>query len=269
MSVVNLGRKSLRGKGKGVALQLVFMLLQEQPPPLTRAQVGILAFVIFVISLLAALMMWTGSGPRPSRQQSQQSGVRQLQDYGSFSIVALGITAVFLGFLVMLLFADRFGDLASALGFLTALFGAITGLVGTYFGIKSSSDAREGAQRLATNPAGGTTPPTVISTSPVDGARAVPSDTHPTATFSKDMDSATITPDTFTLLVQDSSAQVQPATGGVVYDSPTRTATFTPAKPLESGRTYAATITTAVRDQAGNTLARDYTWHFTVIGAGE
>jgi hypothetical protein len=259
-------QKSLRDKGKGVALQLVYMLLQEQTPPVTRSQVWILAFVIFVMSLLAALMMWTGSGrPRPSRQQNQQSGVQPLQDYGSFSIVGLGITAVFLGFLVMLLFADRFGELASALGFLTALFGAVTGLVGTYFGIKSSSDAREGAQRLAASPAGGdTTPPTVTSTSPVGGAVNVPPAIHPTVTFTKDMDSATITPDTFKLLDQDSSAQVQPATGGVVYDSPSRTATFTPANPLVSGRTYAATITTAVRDRAGNTLAQDYTWQFTV-----
>lgn len=251
-------------------MQLVFVLLQEQALPLTRAQVGILAFVIFVISLLASLMMWTGSGPRPSSPQSQQSGVRQSQDYGSFSIVALGITAVFLGFLVMLLFADRFDDLASALGFLTALFGAITGLVGTYFGIKSSSDAREGAQQLAAGPAGAPTPPDVTSTSPVDGAVEVRTDIRPTATFSKDMDSATINPNTFKLLDQVSSAQVQPiATGSVLYDPPTRTATFTPANPLGSGRTYAATITAAVRDQAGNTLARDYTWHFTVIGAGE
>jgi hypothetical protein len=181
-----------------------------------------------------------------------------------------GITAVFLGFLVMLLFADRFGELASALGFLTALFGAVTGLVGTYFGIKSSSDAREGAQRLAASPAGDTTPPEVTSTSPVDGAVEVPPNIHPTATFSKDMNSATINPDTFKLLDQASSAQVQPrATGGVVYDQPTRRATFTPANPLGSGRTYAATISAAVRDRAGNTLAQDYTWHFTVAGAGE
>jgi hypothetical protein len=258
-------QKSLRDKGKGVALQLVYMFLQDQPPPVTRAQIGILAFVILVVSLLAALMMWTGSGPRPSRQQNQQSGARPLQDYGSFSIVALGITAVFLGFLVMLLFADRFGDLASALGFLTALFGAVTGLVGTYFGIKSSSDAREGAQRLAASPAGDTRPPQVTSTSPVDGAVEVPPDIHPTATFSKDMDSATINPDTFKLLEQVSSAQVLPrAPDGVVYDSATRTATFRPANPLGSGRTYAATITAAARDRVGNTLAQDYTWHFTV-----
>jgi len=212
-------------------------------------------------------MMWTGSGPRRARQQSQQSGVGQRQDFGSFSIVSLGITTVFLGFLVMLLFAERFGDLTSALGFLTALFGAITGLVGTYFGIKSSSDAREGAQILAAGPVGAPTPPDVTSTSPVDGAVEVRPDIRPTATFSKDMDPATITPATFKLLDQVSSAQVAP--GSVAYEPSTRTATFTPDTPLGSGRTYAATITAAVRDQAGIPLARDYTWHFTVIGAGE
>jgi hypothetical protein len=82
------------------------------------------------------------------------------------------------------------------------------------------------------------------------------------------MDSATINPDTFKLLEQVSSAQVLPrAPDGVVYDSATRTATFRPANPLGSGRTYAATITAAARDRVGNTLAQDYTWHFTVIGS--
>jgi hypothetical protein len=155
-------------------------------------------------------------------------------------------------------------------GFLTALFGAITGLVGTYFGVKTSSDAREGAQRLAAGRSGDTTPPEVTSTNPEDLAVDVAPDINPTATFSKDMDSVTINPDTFKLLDQAEFKQVPPKVdGGAVYDLSTKMATFTPAKPLENGRTYAATITAGVKDQAGNALAQDHTWHFTVIGAGE
>jgi len=245
------------------------MLLQRKPVlvgnALAAAQVGIILVVILVIAFLGWQMIKAGSDSTRSNPGSSQ-GERAPRDSGSFYVVALGVTAVFFGFIVMLLFVSGFKSISTALGFLTALFGAITGLVGTYFGIKSSSDAREGAQRLAASPAGATTPPAVTSTSPVDGAVEVPTDIHPTATFSKDMDSATINPDTFKLLEQGSTAQVQPrAPVGVVYDSPTRTATFTPAKPLGSGRTYAATITAAVRDLAGNTLAQDYTWRFTVI----
>jgi Bacterial Ig-like domain len=246
------------------------MLLQERPlinapGAFAVAQIVTMLVIIGVIAYLGREMIRAASSSTRSNPGSSQ-GERSSRDFGSFYVVAFGITAVFFGFIVMLLFADTFtNNIATALGFLTALFGAITGLVGTYFGVKSSSDAREGAQRLAASPAGDTTPPDVTSTSPVDGAVEVRPDIHPTATFSKDMDSATINPDTFKLLDQASSAQVQPrATGDVVYDPPTRTATFTPANPLGSGKTYAATITAAVRDQAGNTLARDYTWHFTV-----
>ena len=76
------------------------------------------------------------------------------------------------------------------------------------------------------------------------------------------MDSVTINADTFKLLDRTEIKQI---VGSVVYEVPTRMATFTPDKPLDKGKTYAATITAGVRDQAGNTLAQDYTWHFTVI----
>jgi hypothetical protein len=223
-----------------------------------------IVIVIGVIAFLAVRMIQAPNiGSRTSGDERSSS-----DPFGSFYVVALGITAVVFGFLVILLFANRFEDLTSALGFLTALFGAITGLVGTYFGIKTSSDAREGAQRLAASPTGDTTPPEVISTSPVDRAVDVDPGINPTATFSKDMDSATINLDTFKLLDQTELEQLEQVVGGVVYDAPTRKATFTPAKPLGNGRTYAATITAGVKDQAGNTLAQDYTWRFRVIGAG-
>jgi Bacterial Ig-like domain len=39
---------------------------------------------------------------------------------------------------------------------------------------------------------------------------------------------------------------------------------FIPTQHLENGRTYTAIITASVKDQAGNALAQDHTWHFTV-----
>jgi len=123
------------------------------------AQVGAVVFVIAVIALLAYQMIRTGLGPTTLRQ-----GERSWLDYGSFYVVALGIAGVIIGFLVILLFADRFSDLTQALGFLTALFGAITGLVGTYFGVKSSGDARAGAERLTTASGLGTRMPTITIT---------------------------------------------------------------------------------------------------------
>jgi hypothetical protein len=163
-----------------------------------------------------------------------------------------------------LLLLQQFKDISQAIGFLTAFFGAIVGLVGTFFGVKSSADAALGAQRLAAGNAGDTTPPQVVSTKPEDTAPNVSPDVHPTATFSKDMDGATINPNTFKLLDQVTGDPVPPSVSdGVTYDETAKVATFTPAARLDNGKRYGATITSEVKDKAGNSLAQDKTWHFT------
>lgn len=144
-------------------MRLMVMLLQETTGPggvtpsevslLTVAQVGVAVFLIAIIAIIAFLLVRTGVGSGTLRRDE-----RTWLDYGNFFIVALGLASVLIGFLAILLFTNRFTDITQALGFLTALFGAITGLVGTYFGVKSSTEAREGAERLA---GGGTTTPTI------------------------------------------------------------------------------------------------------------
>lgn len=56
-----------------------------------------------------------------------------------------------IGFLIAfpLLISGVFQDPTQVIALLSALFGTIVGLVGTYFGVKSSSDASRGAQDLA------------------------------------------------------------------------------------------------------------------------
>jgi hypothetical protein len=165
-------------------------------------------------------------------------------------------------------FLGRFEDVNHALGFLTAFFGAIVGLVGTYFGVKSSADAAAGAQELAAGTGGDTTEPLVTSVTPADNAKNVSAKIRPTATFSKDMDKVTINQGTFKLVVlggdQDDVKPVSPkGPSGVKYDETTKLATFTPAGDLQYGKRYGATITSGVRDKAGNSLAQDKVWHFT------
>jgi len=110
---------------------------------------------------------------------------------------------------------------------------------------------------LTINPAGGdVTPPTVVSTSPRDGALNVAVDTVVTATFSEAMDSSTITISSFTL---DGGA----VSGTVTYDNLTYTATFTPDASLEYNHKYIATLSTAITDASGNPLAQPYIWSFT------
>lgn len=100
--------------------------------------------VIVVVAILLIALFWAGA-----RTGTLTQGQKTWLDYGNFFIVASGLVSVLIGFLVILQFAPP-DDETQALGFLTALFGAIAGLVGTYFGVKQSADAREGAEKLAT-----------------------------------------------------------------------------------------------------------------------
>ena len=50
----------------------------------------------------------------------------------------------------------------------------------------------------------------------------------------------------------------------VRYDATAKKAILDPSAPLERGATYKATVSTGVRDLAGNPLAQAKTWTFTV-----
>lgn len=101
-------------------------------------------------------------------------------------------------------------------------------------------------------------PPTVVSTSPPDGAPGVAADAVVRATFSRAMDAGTITSSSFTL---GGPGGVVAAT--VAYDAATATAALTPAGPLAGLTTYTATLTTAVTSADGVALAAAATWSFT------
>ncbi|KKO20531.1 MAG: hypothetical protein BROFUL_00753, partial [Candidatus Brocadia fulgida] len=100
------------------------------------------------------------------------------------------------------------------------------------------------------------TPPAVSDTSPVDDASGVAINGAIAAVFSETIDVSTISTATFT--VNDGSSTIG---GSVMYHG--TVATFTPLSDLIPSATYTATITTGVRDLAGNAMAADYTWDFT------
>lgn len=101
-------------------------------------------------------------------------------------------------------------------------------------------------------------PPIVSSTSPPDSAVNVSVNKQLTATFSKGMDPATITAQTFTVK-QGATAVL----GSVSLDGATNTARFSPTGPLGEGLVYTATITTGAKDTGGTALVAPYTWGFT------
>ncbi|MCK9420006.1 MAG: Ig-like domain-containing protein [Nitrospirae bacterium] len=98
--------------------------------------------------------------------------------------------------------------------------------------------------------------PTVISTTPLDGATGVSRNRNVNATFDEVMSAATLNTATFTL-----QQGTTPVSGTATYVG--TTATFNPASNLTAGTTYTATITTGVKDLAGNALASDKVWSFT------
>jgi hypothetical protein len=111
------------------------------------------------------------------------------------------------------------------------------------------------------------TPPIVTATVPVSGAMDVPTNEIITATFSKPMDSATVTaPGTFTVAVAGVGGAAVPGT--VTYAG--LAATFTPTANLAATTQYTATISNAATDLSGNALvagAVPNPWSFTTGAA--
>jgi hypothetical protein len=103
---------------------------------------------------------------------------------------------------------------------------------------------------------------TVTSTDPANGETGVFLNTAISATFSGTVDSASLTTTTFTV------KQGTTVIPGTVTYTPI-TAVFSPTNILAANTEYTATITTGVKDSAGNALAAGYEWKFTTGTASD
>lgn len=112
------------------------------------------------------------------------------------------------------------------------------------------------------------TSPSVGSVTPANLATGVSPATNVAATFSEKMGASSIFATTFKLarLVRraDGTIARSPVAATVRYDATRRRATLDPGAGLVLGARYEATITTGVRDLAGNALLRNKVWTFTV-----
>ena len=106
--------------------------------------------------------------------------------------------------------------------------------------------------------AGITTIPTILEHSPVDNAVGVPLNGNVSATFSEEMNPATLVASTFTLT--SGAAQV-PVEGTVIYSN--SKAVFWPAARLARNQSFTATITTGAMSAANVALAEERSWSFT------
>ncbi|MDD5189979.1 MAG: Ig-like domain-containing protein [Dehalococcoidales bacterium] len=105
-----------------------------------------------------------------------------------------------------------------------------------------------------------TTAPTVSSIIPVNAATGIGINSAISVIFSEAMAPLTVNGTTITL-TQGTTA----VAGTVVYAGVT--ATFTPATNLGYSKLYAGTVTTGVKDLAGNAMAATYSWNFTTGAA--
>ncbi len=108
-----------------------------------------------------------------------------------------------------------------------------------------------------------TVAPTITARTPAPGSAGINAGTSATATFNELMGAGSFTASSFQL--KDSLNAVVPT--NVTYDPVTSVATLTPQNALQYGATYTATVkggAGGVTDLAGNPLAADSTWSFSV-----
>src|SRR5205807_845984 len=110
-----------------------------------------------------------------------------------------------------------------------------------------------------------TTRPTVSATVPANAATGVAINGKIAVTFSKAMDTSTITKATFALKQgsnpKEDDDEGEEEAGTVSYAGVT--ATFTPAGTLAPNTAYTATVKDRAKNLAGNALATDFSWSFT------
>lgn len=98
-----------------------------------------------------------------------------------------------------------------------------------------------------------TTPPTISSVTPPDGAIRIPVSTSVTVHFSEAIDPASVTTTSFLL---------SPSIAGTLYAN-ADSAVFTPTANLPFATTITATVNSGIKDKAGNGI-EPYSWSFTV-----
>jgi hypothetical protein len=118
----------------------------------------------------------------------------------------------------------------------------------------SGSDSCHGAP--SPSPADSTAP-TVTRTGPADTTTGVSPTANVKATFSEDMEDASIKDTTFKLKERGSSTHLPATISYPDPNSPPYTAKLDPTNSLKAGVTYKAVVTTRAKDLAGNRLDQD------------
>jgi N-acetylneuraminic acid mutarotase len=105
-----------------------------------------------------------------------------------------------------------------------------------------------------------TTPPSVVSVSPPDGTSCTGPDAVITASFSESINRATVNAETFNVVGVASNTPV-PGSISTGFAS----LVFTPSLGLSSSTQYRATLSSGIRDLAGNAMSADHIWTFSTV----
>jgi hypothetical protein len=108
------------------------------------------------------------------------------------------------------------------------------------------------------------TAPQIILTHPNGSAQEVPQETVISATFDIPMDPATIDGDNFQV-----SGQGGDRNGTLSYDPLSKTATFAPDQPFDSGETVQVQLISGITSLWGQALTADYGWSFQITTGTE
>ncbi|MBK5277181.1 MAG: Ig-like domain-containing protein [Desulfuromonadales bacterium] len=152
--------------------------------------------------------------------------------------------------------------LAFSTAYSVSIFTAVSDLAGNHLPLVN--------EFTFTTAAPDTVPPTVTATSPSDGSNNVPVAPLISATFSEQIDPATLVPASITVTGQSFLASAPFAVSGTVSLSSggisLPSALFTLAGPLPMGTVYSVRVT-GVKDLTGN-LMTDKIWSFTTMPDG-
>jgi hypothetical protein len=142
----------------------------------------------------------------------------------------------------------------------TVLGGAVSSIIGFYFGSRAATGVTETARPAATGIAVKEPKLSVISTFPKrSGDPIIPSNKTITATFNEEIDPKSINNHSFRL----SSAQKEVEGTAARDPNDPNMATFKPKSGLDVATKYTVLLTTEIKDRKDNALASEEKWSFT------
>ena len=184
----------------------------------------------------------------------------------AFGMILLLGTVIFYLLALITLNLNEANDVISSLVDLLANLGTILGtalatIIAFYFGVRGTESAVEKAAATITGRLD-RMPPNVRSMAPTNGD--VPLDSLVQVTFSEPINSSTINESTFAVR---SSKDDKTIPGKFTLSPDGKTSSFDPDEDFSPSTKYTATVTTGVRDLAGNALAAPVSWSFST-GSG-